>query len=74
MACVFALVDTYVRHGDGKLCIDDLRALNLVYSEVADLKKDLGISGESSITGKSYSTSLRNSPRLSVLSKIIQYH
>ena len=28
VACVFALVDTYVRHGDGKLCIDDLRALN----------------------------------------------
>ena len=40
MTSVFALADT---DGDGKVSIDELRALNLVYSEVNQLKAELGI-------------------------------
>ena len=42
VASVFALTDT---DGDGKVSIDELRALNLVYSEVEQLKAELSIGG-----------------------------
>jgi hypothetical protein len=42
VASVFALADT---DGDGKVSIDELRALNLVYSEVENLKAELNIGG-----------------------------
>ena len=37
--------------GDGKVSIDELRALNLVYREIEQLKAELGIGGGAVVGG-----------------------